>query len=114
MIGVSNNMQSFMEFVQGGNLNGISLPQLKREIKNGAGLEVSTHKNINMGSHAGIKLDYGNGVADDSFKIQRINGKEFNIEVHNNNQEIMNKIESYLKTTGYEISRSAFKLKVSV
>jgi hypothetical protein len=67
-----------------------------------------------MGNHAGIKLGYGNSAATDSFKIQRIDVNTFNIEVHNNNQDIMTKIESYLKTTGYDISRNAFNIKVKV
>ena len=105
-------MQTFTQFVQGGNLNGISLPQLKKEISVGSGISVSTHKSVDMGSHAGFKLGYGNSAATDSFKVQRIDAKTFNVEVHNNNQSILNKIEAYLKTTGYEISRNAFNIKV--
>lgn len=107
-------MKSFNEFVHGGNDNGLSLPKLKRDIKTACDVSCSTHKNVDMGSHAGIKLSYGNGASTDTFKVQRVDSKTFNVEVHNNNQAIMNKIEAYLKTTGYQVTRNAFNIKVSV
>ncbi|URC15173.1 hypothetical protein GD1_49 [Paraglaciecola Antarctic GD virus 1] len=104
-------MISYNEFM--GNDNGLSLPKLKRNIRTACDLNSSTHKTVSMGNHAGINLSYGNGVSSDGFKVRRIDSENFKVEVHNNNQAILTKIESYLKTTGYTISRNAFNIKVS-
>jgi hypothetical protein len=65
-----------------------------------------------MGTHAGIKVGYGNSATKDGFKVARLTKDSVSVEVHNNNQDIMNKIEHYLISTGYEVSRGASTIKV--
>tara|TARA_R110000851_G_scaffold227519_3_gene380326 strand:- start:1221 stop:1538 length:318 start_codon:yes stop_codon:yes gene_type:complete len=104
-------MKSYNEFV---NSDKVSLSKIKRDIASACGLNCSTHKAVKMGTHAGFKLGYGNSTTDDGFKVARMTKDSFSVEVHNNNQDIMNKIEQYLTSTGYELSRSASNITVKV
>lgn len=103
-------METFTQYMKEGNFN---LPSLKREIKINCEMGCTTHKASDMGKHAGLKMGYGNGAKPETFKVSRLNSNVFNVEVHNNNQALLDKIELYLKTTGYQLSRKAFNIEVS-